>query len=326
MASRRFRGVELAFYANERSDAVEKQFSATTFVVPGRVAAQAEGAPYEGRACGMRAGRDEFACLAFRGTDGSFAGWKEDFNLCFKEVIPSQRAAAAYLSGVASAVEGPLVACGHSKGGNLAEFAALVVDEGAYARLAGVYNHDGPSFLDDPSPRIHDGRFATLLHKTVPESSAFGMILERRPDYRVVQSSALSVFQHEPFSWQVDGDDFVYQDALNRAAVFFDEALDAWLRGKTPAERERFIDTIYELFASTEASTWAEFQEGLFANTRRLLGSGTKLDAETKSFIWKTLGSLGGILKDETVRRFRPSPSTWLARRREAYDRKGRRQ
>ena len=326
MASRRFRDVKLAFYANERSDAVEKQFSATTFVVPGRVAAQAEGAPYEGRACGMRAGRDEFACLAFRGTDGSFAGWKEDFNLCFKEVIPSQRAAAAYLSGVASAVEGPLVACGHSKGGNLAEFAALVVDGGAYARLAGVYNHDGPSFLDDPSPRIHDGRFAALLHKTVPESSAFGMILERRPDYRVVQSSALSVFQHEPFSWQVGGDDFVYQDALNRAAVFFDEALDAWLRGKTPAERERFIDTIYELFASTEASTWAEFQEGLFANTRRLLGSGTKLDAETKSFIWKTLGSLGGILKDETVRRFKPSPSTWLARRREAYDRKGRRQ
>ena len=216
----------------------------------------------------MRAGRDEFACLAFRGTDGSFAGWKEDFNLCFKEVIPSQRAAAAYLSGVASAVEGPLVACGHSKGGNLAEFAALVVDEGAYARLAGVYNHDGPSFLDDPSPRIHDGRFATLLHKTVPESSAFGMILERRPDYRVVQSSALSVFQHEPFSWQVDGDDFVYQDALNRAAVFFDEALDAWLRGKTPAERERFIDTIYELFASTEASTLGRVPGAAFSRTR----------------------------------------------------------
>ena len=165
--------MELAFYANERSDAVEKQFSATTFVVPGRVAAQAEGAPYED-GCGMRAGRDEFACLAFRGTDGSFAGWKEDFNLCFKEVIPSQRAAAAYLSGVASAVEGPLAAGGHSKGGNLAEFAALVVDEGAYARLAGVYNHDGPSFLDDPSPRIHDGasqRCCTRRFPSPPRSA-----------------------------------------------------------------------------------------------------------------------------------------------------------
>lgn len=174
MASRRFRGVELAFYANERSDAVEKQFSATTFVVPGRVAAQAEGAPYEGRACGMRAGRDEFACLAFRGTDGSFAGWKEDFNLCFKEVIPSQRAAAAYLSGVASAVEGPLVACGHSKGGNLAEFAALVVDEGAYARSRASTTTTGPRFWTIRRPASTTGasqRFCTRRFPSPPRSA-----------------------------------------------------------------------------------------------------------------------------------------------------------
>ena len=118
------------------------------------------------------------------------------------------------------------------------------------------FNHDGPSFLDDPSPRIDDDRFHALLHKTVPESSAFGMILERRADYRVVRSSAMSVFQHEPFTWLTEDDDFVYQEALNPSAVFFDEALDAWLRSKAPDERERFIDTIYELFASTEAGTW----------------------------------------------------------------------
>ena len=232
-ASRRMRDVRVSFYANEVSEAVEKQFSAVTLAFP-----TADG---------------ETAYLAFRGTDGSFAGWKEDFNLCFKSVIPSQRAATAYASGVASAFGGPLVLGGHSKGGNLAEYAALTVDEGAFSRLAGVYNHDGPSFLDDPSPRIDDARFAALLHKTVPESSAFGMILERRADYRVVVSSALSVFQHEPFTWQTDGDDFLYQDALNPSAVFFDEALDTWLRSKTPEERERFIDAIYELFAATEA-------------------------------------------------------------------------
>ena len=84
MASRRYRDVELAFYVNERSDVVEKQFSAVTFILD-----------------------DGSAYLSFRGTDGSFAGWKEDFNLCFKEVIPSQSAAAAYLSGVASATSGP---------------------------------------------------------------------------------------------------------------------------------------------------------------------------------------------------------------------------
>ena len=154
----------------------------------------------------------------------------------------------------------------------------------------------------------------------MPESSAFGMILERRADYRVVRSSAMSVFQHEPFTWLTEDDDFVYQEALNPSAVFFDEALDAWLRSKAPDERERFIDTIYELFASTEAGTWSEFQTKLFANTRQLLGARSKLDAETKSFIWQTLGSLGGILKDETVKRFKPAPPTWLPRRRETYD------
>lgn len=66
--------------------------------------------------------------------------------------------------------------------------------------------------------------------------------------------------------------------------------------------------------------TWSEFQTKLFANTRQLLGARSKLDAETKSFIWQTLGSLGGILKDETVKRFKPAPPTWLPRRRETYD------
>ncbi|WP_244910084.1 Mbeg1-like protein [Eggerthella sinensis] len=299
-ASRRMRDVRVAFYANERSEAVEKQFSAVTLMYP-----DAHGST---------------AYLAFRGTDGSFAGWKEDFNLCFKEVIPSQCTAAAYLSGVASALSGPLVVGGHSKGGNLAEYAALVADDGVFARMQGVYNHDGPSFLDDPSPRIDDERFCALLHKTVPESSAFGMILERRADYRVVQSSAMSVFQHEPFTWQTEDDDFVYQEALNPSAVFFDEALDTWLRSKAPDERERFIDTIYDLFASTEAGTWSEFQTKLFANTRLMLGARSKLDPETKSFIWQTLGSLGGILKNETLKRFKPAPPTWRPLRRETYD------
>ena len=94
-ASRRMRDVRASFYANERSEIVEKQFSAVTLTFP--------------------AADGEVAYLAYRGTDGSFAGWKEDFNLCFKEVIPSQCTAAAYLSGVASALACPLIVGGHSR-------------------------------------------------------------------------------------------------------------------------------------------------------------------------------------------------------------------
>lgn len=298
MASRRYRAMAVAFYANEFSNAVEKQFSAVTLFL-------GQGDAY----------------LAYRGTDGSFAGWKEDFNLCFRHVIPSQRSAEAYLSGVASATGSQnLIIGGHSKGGNLAEYASLVCPDGVYGRIVAVYNHDGPSFLEDPSPRIEDPTFAEKLHKTVPESSAFGMILERRSGYRVVRSSALSVFQHNPFSWEVDNGAFACQESLNKSAVFFDAALDEWLRSKTADERERFIDTIYELFVSTEAGTWTEFQSKLLANTKKVVGKGGQLDPETRKFILSTIASLGGILKRETLKRFRPSPRTWLPFRKERYN------
>lgn len=291
-ASRRYRDVMVSLYANEYSKAVDKQFSACTFSF-----------------------EDASGCcsyIAFRGTDGSFTGWKEDFNLAYQPVISSQRTAVSYLSGVASARSGTLVLGGHSKGGNLAEYAALCTDEATYSRIVAVYNHDGPSFMTDPSPRRETDDYKRKLCKLVPESSAFGMILERRADYKVVQSSAFAVFQHHPFSWLVDGDDFLYQEEINSSAQFFDEALDAWLRSKTPAERERFIQTVFDLFVETDAESWAQFQENLGTNVASMIGAGSKLDADTKRFLVSTIASLGSTLRNQTVERLRHlAPRKW---------------
>lgn len=284
-ASRRYRNVSVAFFVDEISDAVDKQFSATTFFLQSTSGA--------------------IAYIAFRGTDGTLTGWKEDFNLSYKPVIPSQRSALAYVSGVSSATQCPLILGGHSKGGNLAQYAALCTDESTYQRIVAVYDHDGPSFLEDPSPRRTTADYDCKLHKLVPESSAFGMILERRDDYRVVQSSASAIFQHHPFSWIVNGDDFVYQEDLNASAQFFDEALDTWLRSKTPAERERFIQTIYDLIMQTNATSWAEFQTRLGANVATVMGAGSKLDSDTKQFLASTLRSLGATLKNQTISRIK---------------------
>ena len=291
-ASRRYRNVSVAFFVDEISDAVDKQFSATTFFLQSTSGAM--------------------AYIAFRGTDGTLTGWKEDFNLSYKPVIPSQRSALAYVSGVSSATQCPLILGGHSKGGNLAQYAALCTDESTYQRIVAVYDHDGPSFLEDPSPRRTTADYDCKLHKLVPESSAFGMILERRDDYRVVQSSASAIFQHHPFSWIVDGDDFVYQEDLNASAQFFDEALDTWLRSKSPAERERFIQTIYDLIMQTNATSWAEFQTRLGANVATVMGAGSKLDSDTKQFLASTLRSLGATLKNQTIARIKDAGNSLL--------------
>ena len=223
-ASRRYRDVSVALCVDETSDAVDKQFSACTFF--------------------FESGQGIMAYIAFRGTDGTLTGWKEDFNLSYKPVIPSQRSALAYVSGVSSATTCQLILGGHSKGGS-------------------------------------------------------------RDDYRVVQSSASAIFQHHPFSWMVEGDDFVYQQDLNASAQFFDEALDTWLRSKTPAERERFIQTIYDLIMQTNATSWADFQTRLGANMATVMGAGSKLDVDTKQFLISTLGSLGATLKNQTIARIK---------------------
>lgn len=287
MASRRLRDVEVGFYVHETAEFVEKQFCAMTFFLP-----------------------DGSAYLAFRGTDGSLAGWKEDFNLCFKEVIPSQTAAVSYLSGVASSFDGPMYVGGHSKGGNLAEYAALVCDESAYSRISGVFNHDGPSFLEDPSPRIDEERFSAIFQKTVPASSIFGMLLERRRDFDIVQSNAMPIMSHAPFSWLVEGSDFVYERELVKSTAVFDRTLNDWLTSVTPEARERFIDTLYELFTSTKATTWSEFQTNLFRNVKQLLSQGRSLDQETRDFIVRTFKTALDILRQETVRTLLPGPGS----------------
>lgn len=291
MASRRLRSVRVKFFVNEFASAIEKQFSAATFVIPGAASAT------------------DLLYVAFRGTDGTLAGWKEDFNLTFKDVIPSQVAAASYLSGVASTCVCPLVVGGHSKGGNLAEYSALTCDDSVFDRIVGVFDHDGPAFFDDPSPRIGSPGYADKLHKTVPSSSVFGLMLERRDSYRIVQSDALPFLSHSPFAWMVEGCDFAYDQQLTRGSTTFDQTLDEWLHSVDAERRELFIDTVYELFISTEASTWSEFQENLPKNIATMVGQGARLDAETRGFLLRTFGSGVGILTSCTARNLLPAPS-----------------
>ena len=312
MASRRYRDVEIVFFTNDFVSVIEKQFSAATFRIPNAAAAlrrRADDCAHPG-AChsgaGEDFGEDGLLYVAYRGTDGTLAGWKEDFNLTFKNVIPSQAAALQYLSGVASTCSCPIIAGGHSKGGNLAEYSALTCDEALFDRIVAVHDHDGPAFSDDPSPRIGDPAYRAKLFKTVPSSSIFGLMLESRRDYRIVQSDARVFLSHSPFTWLVEGADFLFDVKLTRGSYAFDRSLDEWMRSVDPGKRELFIDTMYELFASTEATTWSQFQDNLARNIATVFQRGRSLDAETRSFLLRTLASGVGILTSSTARNMLP--------------------
>lgn len=281
-ASRRYRDISCTCYKNEVADAIEKQFAAINFT---------------------HVGKHSFNYVAYRGTDGTFSGWKEDFNLSYKSIIPSQRNALFYLSGIALLNDYPIIVGGHSKGGNLATFAALCCEEALFERIALVFNHDGPSFLTSPSPRKDSKSFNEKYFKTVPESSIIGMILQKDDHYTVVKSTSHSVFQHNPFSWIVEKHNFVKQEEINPSAQFFDAAVAEWINAETDEEREKFIDALYAVLISSGHSKFSEFQQNMPANVATIVKNGMLIDKQTRKFIFKVIGDFASIIKDESLSR-----------------------
>lgn len=189
------------------------------------------------------------AFLAFRGTDYSLVGWKEDFNMSFQQTIPAQRLALQYTQEVAMRYPMPLYLGGHSKGGNLAVFAAVKAIPTIRNRIRAVYNHDGPGFTDfvmkDPAYLDMVPRIQTII----PQSSVIGMLLEHEEPYTVIKSKQIGLLQHDPYSWLLDGPDFVPMEEVTDDSKFLDMTIKEWLSGMTNEERNEIVDTVFDLLA-----------------------------------------------------------------------------
>lgn len=271
-ASPRFRDIRVIGQVAEREGgdtAHPKQFGAVTLMLDNSV-----------------------SYLAFRGTDATLAGWREDFDMTFERPVPSQAAALAYLEEVAGHVRGPLVLGGHSKGGNLAVYAAAEAPELVQGRIELVFSHDGPGFDQEFLESEGFLRVAGRIDKTMPQSSVVGMMLENQEDYSVVRSSSVGIFQHNPFSWVVEGCDFVEVEGLSAGARHMDSALNAWISGRTPEERDRFTNELFDLLSLPGAKSFADLRDGwqtaLPAMAQRL----GDMDAETRRFMLDTVGAL----------------------------------
>ncbi len=216
----------------------------------------------------IKDGEGDCKVVAYRGTDDSIAGWKEDFYLAISEKVPVQETALSYLCGMADGHR--MVVCGHSKGGNMALYAALFAPEDLRKHLSAVYNFDGPGFCFDmrtmDSYREMQDRITTI----VPESSVVGMLLEHEEDYSIVESKAMGILQHDALFWQVLGNHFVYADKRNESSLIADRAIKGWIDGMSIQERQEFVDALFGVLEGTGAVRTSElpgkFTEDGFRN------------------------------------------------------------
>lgn len=206
--------------------------------------------------------KNRFAYVGFRGTDSSFTGWKEDFNMAFTWPVPSQEQAVRYVETVVKRLPKTVMLGGHSKGGNLAVYAAIKVDPKIQERITQVYNHDGPGFRPAAFSETEYDLMKDRIHKTVPKDSIVGMLMESREDYRIVESAAKGIEQHNPFTWRIESGDFVYLDDISDNAHFTDQVITEWLASFSDEDLAIVVDALFEAIEASGASDATEILSG----------------------------------------------------------------
>ena len=259
--TKRFSRAELMHYVNKVSTKRELQFSAVEIFL-------GDGTSY----------------IAYRGTDDTLIGWREDFNMSIGNV-PSEHIAAEYLSQTGSFNRHMLRVGGHSKGGHLALYAAAKCDRDVQRRILGVYNNDGPGFNHNLSEDEDFKKIQPRIRRFIPEFSIVGMLMHHNAKPIVIQSSGTGIRQHNAFNWQVEGTRFLRSLSLNPTAERFSESMKTWLEQMNLSERQLFIDDMFSVLDASGAVTVSELQTQGLRGMAPMLRQLNDLHPETKEKI-----------------------------------------
>ena len=233
---------------------------------------------------------DGTSYIAFRGTDDTVIGWKEDFNLSIG-VIPAQKRAVEYVRRVSAGSDRFLRIGGHSKGGNLAVYGAVMCEE-AYDRILEVYTNDGPGFDLEFQKLAETKGMLSKITRIIPEHSIIGTLLEHRKEPVIVASSNKGLLQHDGFSWEVEGPAFVHRDSLEKSAQVFIDVLYKWIDGKDMEQRKLLIE---DLFATIQASGYeniSEVQSGGLRSFTAMLKRMEKFAPESRGMVRELIAAL----------------------------------
>lgn len=200
-----------------------------------------------------------WAFVAYRGTDSTIAGWKEDFMTSFT-LTSSQTMAEEYLRSSLKKFDNVL-AGGHSKGGNLAVYASAVLPDDLFDRVEHIYSNDGPGFCPEVLSDDLIKRANPKTTRIIPEFSVVGSLFAPGiDDSYIIKSDKQMAEQHELCSWGIDhGDILISTDGLDPLAERINRGIDKWIYSVDINERRRFINAFFDSMSEDGTQTIQEF-------------------------------------------------------------------
>ena len=243
--------------------------------------------------------------VTFRGTDDTLTGWKEDCNIAALDVVPAQEDALNYLTYVAEHssvnISGrDIIVTGHSKGGNLAVYAACMAPEDVRNRIRFVVNWDGPGFR---KPFFEGKGFIELnarnaIYNILSQNSLVGTLLESAGPRVFVNSYIQGPLAHDGFKWQTGTDCFVKVNELSKFSTFMEGVVKDTLKDMDSSERLEFINQLFEALSSTGAVTVSDFNELGIKSIHGVMKN-VRTSPKVKEFLSKFVESMIKELKAE---------------------------
>ncbi|WP_071442268.1 Mbeg1-like protein [Traorella massiliensis] len=240
--TKRFGELVMSNYINEVDEQKEVQFAAVTFC------------------------HKEWKYVAFRGTDDTIVGWKEDFAMTYRDEVPSQHRAVEYIHRLDSDTSflnkllkrDILYIGGHSKGGNLAMYAAAAAAEEIQKKMKRVDNFDGPGFHEEMWQQPSFQRILPLIHTYIPNGSVFGRLFAHLEKVSIIKSDQSGLLQHDAFSWHVTAHHFVYQEDMTLGSEKAAAKLNSMLDEYTPRQREELVASLFNVFEKLNIHTLSD--------------------------------------------------------------------
>lgn len=237
--------------------------------------------------------------VSFRGTDGTLVGWRENLNLSF-QVTSADKSAALYLEkrirehlaeGNSNTCANVMVG-GHSKGGNLAAYAATVCPKELLGTIDRVWSNDGPNMCPE---LLHTTAHQVLGNKYIrilPEFSVVGMIFDDPAVPKlIVKSSETGMMAHDGVSWQVMRNTFEFADDFQLECKKINEAFSAWYKDLPLSKREHFTNELFDAFSAGGAIYFSDIISSP-ANLQPVVTALTKTEKQTKEIFFDLLSSL----------------------------------
>lgn len=223
--------------------------------------------------------------VVFRGTDETLIGWKEDFLMTYSPLVAAQTDAKEYLAKQASLFDGDLMVSGHSKGGNLAIYAAATQEEDVQLRIVDIFCFDSPGLYRSVLETKGYQNIVPLAMRYIPQDSLVGLMLESEVPYVIVKSNATGAMQHSAMTWEIEDGQFIKMEKLTKNSQLNDQTFKKWTESVSDEELELFWNVFFELLFNAGIDTVNDLYGQFMHYVQEFLKAAGEMDEEKRELL-----------------------------------------